>query len=167
MTRFQRFSYSRFAQGLFFGIVLTVAVLWCMTEKVHASTGSPPVVWQTTDTVTASKLNQNENAPWAVINGNLDNTNMTSGYLLYRQYTSLPVYGSQGAIAYSNVDSSIYWDTGTAWKYPIAAPSGAATGQLIYYNAGWAGLTPGAQYTTLQSNGVSSLPSYGAVNLAQ
>ncbi len=125
-----------------------------------------PTVWGTNDTVTAVKLNNDNNAVSNVVNGNLDNGNMKTGYALFQTVSSLPSAGTQGRVDFLTSDNSLNLDNGAAWLKTITPTGTLATGQIPYYNGGWVLLSPGAQYYSLVSNGASSLPSYQQVNLA-
>lgn len=134
--------------------------------NAYASQVTTPTVWNNGDTVTASKLNGNQNAITNVVNGNLDNTNMASGYRLFQVVATLPVPGNQGAVAFQTSDNTLNLDNGSAWLSTVT-PSGAlAIGQIPYYNTGWQLLAPGTADYSIVSNGVSSLPSYRQVPMA-
>lgn len=146
-------------------IKLTLA-LCLLSVTVHASQVVVPVSWADGDTVTAAKLNSINNAFANVINGNLDNTNMASGYKLFQVVALLPAPGNQGAVAFQTSDNTLNIDNGSAWLSTITPSGTLATGKIPYYNGGWQLLTPGATDLSLISNGVTSLPTYRQVPLA-
>lgn len=124
-----------------------------------------PIIWGVNDQVTNVKLNSDNNAVSAVVNGNLDNGNMSSGFKLFQLVASLPSPGNQGAVDFLTSDNSLNLDNGSAWLKTVT-PSGAlAIGQIPLYNASWGLLSPGAQFLPLVSNGTSSLPSYQTLDL--
>ncbi len=125
-----------------------------------------PTIWGTNDVVTAVKLNNNNNAVSSVVNGNLDNGNMKSGYSLFQTVSSLPSAGSQGRVDFLTSDNSLNLDTGAAWIKTITPSGSLSVGQIPLYNASWGLLNPGAQYLPLVSNGASSLPSYQILPIA-
>ncbi len=125
-----------------------------------------PTIWGTNDVVTAVKLNNNNNAVSSVVNGNLDNGNMKSGYSLFQTVSSLPSAGSQGRVDFLTSDNSLNLDTGAAWIKTITPSGTLAIGQIPLYNASWGLLSPGTVDYSLISNGSSSLPSYRQVPLA-
>lgn len=124
-----------------------------------------PTIWGVNDTVTNVKLNNDNNAVSSVVNGNIDNTNTAPGYALYKTVAALPSPGNQGSVDFLTSNNTLNLDTGSAWITTITPNGALATGNIPYYNAGWQQLSPGAQYLTLVSNGVSSLPSYQTLSL--
>lgn len=139
-------------------------MLFCST--VYASQVVVPITWADGDTVTAAKLNSINNAFANVINGDLDNTNMASGYKLFQVVASLPTPGNQGSVAFLTSNSTLNLDNGSAWVATVTPSGTLATGNIPYYNGGWQQLTPGTADYSLISNGTSSLPSYRQVPLA-
>lgn len=129
-------------------------------SPVFADQITYPTVWSVNDTVTNVKLNNNNNAVSSVVNGNLDNTNMKTGYSLFQTVSVLPTAGTQGRVDFLTSDNSLNLDTGAAWVKTVTPSGTPATGYIPYYNGGWQLLAPGAQYLPIVSNGVSSLPSY-------
>lgn len=150
---------------MFNRILLITIYILISTNLVFASQITIPVVWGPTDTVTNVKLNNNETAITAVVNGNLDNTNMAAGFKLFQSVASLPSPGTQGNIYFLTSDNSLNIDNGSAFLKDVIPSGTPATGYIPYYNSGWQLLAPGAQYLPLVSNGISSLPSYQAVDL--
>lgn len=146
-------------------MIFIILIYFIFCGDVFATQISYPTTWGVNDTVTNVKLNNNNNAITAVVNGNLDNTNMASSYFLYQSVAALPSAGTQGRVDFLTTDNSINLDNGSAWLKTITPTGTLATGQFPYYNSGWALLSPGAQYYSLVSNGVSSLPSYQQISL--
>lgn len=146
-------------------LILKILLLALLSNNAQATQIISPVNWSNGDTVTAAKLNNNQNAITNVVNGNIDNTNMASGYKLFQVVSTLPSPGNQGAVDFQTSDNSLNIDNGSAWLTTITPSGTVATGQFPYYNSGWKLLSPGAQYLSLVSNGASSLPSYQQVSL--
>lgn len=135
------------------------------TSNANASIIVTPTSWSNGDTVTAAKLNSNQNAITTVVNGNLDNTNMATGYNLFQITATLPAPGNQGAVSFLTTNNTLNIDNGSAWQATVTPSGSLATGQIPYYNTGWKLLNPGSQYYSLVSNGTSSLPSFQQVDL--
>lgn len=131
-----------------------------LSQYVYADQITFPTIWAVNDTVTNVKLNNDNNAVSNVVNGNLDNTNMKSGYSLFQTVAILPTAGTQGRVDFLTSDNSLNLDTGAAWVKTITPLGTPQTGSVAYYNGGWQLLNPGAQYLSIVSNGISSLPSY-------
>lgn len=146
-------------------LLLTI-LLSLLSINSYATQVVVPVSWSNGDTVTAAKLNSINNAFANVINGNLDNTNMASGYKLFQVVSSLPAAGNQGSVAFLTSNNTLNIDSGAAWLATITPSGVLATGVLPYYNSGWQLLSPGTSDYALLSNGVSSLPSYRQIPLA-
>lgn len=125
-----------------------------------------PTIWGVNDVVTNVKLNNNNNAVSTVVNGNLDNGNMKTGYSLFQTVSSLPTPGTQGRVDFLTSDNSLNLDNGSSWLKAITPLGTPQTGSIAYYNGGWQLLNPGAQYYSFVSNGVSSVPSFQQINLA-
>lgn len=147
-------------------LLLILSAYFFNMSIVHANQINYPTIWSVNDTVTNVKLNNNDNAVSAVVNGNLDNTNMASGYSLLQSVANLPAAGVQGRVDFLTSDSSLNIDNGAAWVKTITPTGALAIGQIPYYNSGWVLLNPGTQYYSLISNGASSLPSYQQVSLS-
>lgn len=147
-------------------ILFSLFVLLSGCNPVFATQIQYPIIWGTTDTVTNVKLNNDNNAVSSVVNGNLDNTNMSSGFFLYNSVASLPSPGNQGRVDFLTSNNTLNLDTGAAWITTITPNGALATGNIPYYNAGWQQLSPGTADYSIISNGSSSLPSYRQVPLA-
>lgn len=146
--------------------VLLIIFISLFSLNSYASQITTPTIWNNGDTVTAAKLNGNQNAITNVVNGDLDNGNMASGYRLFQVFSTLPAAGNQGNVGFLTSNNTLNIDNGATWQATITPSGTLATGQLPYYNGGWQLLSPGAQYYSLISNGMSSLPSYQQINLA-
>ncbi len=133
----------------------------------RADTVTMPTIYITGGTVTAPNLNGNFSALTAMLNGGLDNNNANTsgGYRFFEIKSSLPSNGSQGRIIFNTATNSLNFDSGAAWLTAIVPTGTLATGVIPYYNSGWVLLSPGAQYLSLVSNGISSLPSYQTVSI--
>jgi hypothetical protein len=151
---------------MFRKIILPIFLLLSGCNHAFATQIVYPVSWQVNDTVTNTKLNNNDNAVSNVVNGNLDNTNMASGYSLFQTVSNLPSSGNQGRVDFLTSDNSLNLDNGSAWLKTITPTGTLATGDLPYYNASWQLLAPGTNHYALVSNGASSLPSYQQVSLS-
>lgn len=143
-------------------ILLTI-LIYLLSINSYATQVVVPTSWNNGDTVTAAKLNGINNAFANVINGNLDNTNMASGYKLFQVVANLPSPGNQGNVAFLTSNNTLNLDNGSAWVSTVTPSGTLATGDVPYYNGGWQLLSPGAQYLPLISNGITSLPSYQAL----
>lgn len=137
-----------------------------MASNAQASLIVTPTSWSNGDTVTAAKLNGNQNAITTVVNGDLDNTNLASGYKLFQVVPTLPSAGNHGAVAFLTSNNTLNLDSGSAWLSTVTPSGTLATGQIPYYNSGWQLLSPSSSGLALVSNGSSSLPSYQAVSLS-
>lgn len=144
--------------------ILTILLLF-LAVNANATLITSPTTWNNGDTVTAAKLNGNQNAITNVVNGSLDNTNTSSGYRLFKIVATLPSAGNQGDVAFLTSNNTLNLDNGATWQATITPSGTLATGQIPYYNGGWQLLSPGSQYYSLVSNGSSSLPSYQLVSL--
>lgn len=144
-------------------IFLLLFVLFCSISFADQITY--PTIWGVNDTVTNVKLNNNDNSVSNVVNGNLDNGNMKSGYALFQTVSVLPTAGTQGRVDFLTSDNSLNLDNGATWLKTITPSGTLATGQIPLYNSSWGLLSPGTQYYSLVSNGPSSLPSYQQVSL--
>lgn len=143
-----------------FFVTIFVSIIYLLWDMyAHASQITVPVVWKNGDTVTDAKLNSINNTFSNVINGGLDNTNMSTGYSLTHSVGSLPPAGNQGTVDFLTSDNSLNIDNGVSWSKAVTVSS-PTTGTIPYYNSTWTGLAPGSQNFALVSNGVSSLPSY-------
>lgn len=140
--------------------ITTLILTMFISVNAYATTITTPTTWSNGDTVTAAKLNGNQNAITTVVNGNLDNTNMATGYKLFQVAATLPSPGNQGAVAFLTSNNTLNLDNGASWQATITPTGTLATGQLPYYNGGWQLFSPGGQYLPIISNGTSSLPSY-------
>lgn len=136
-----------------------------LSVNSYATQVTTPTTWNNGDVVTASKLNGNQNAITNVVNGNLDNTNMATGFKLFQVVATLPAPGNQGSVAFQTSDNTLNLDNGATWQATITPSGVLGIGQIPYYNSGWQLLNPGAQYLSLVSNGSSSLPSYQKIDL--
>src|SRR5690348_12934729 len=96
-------------------LILPLFLLMSSCEPVFATQISYPTTWSVNDTVTNVKLNGNNNAVSSVVNGNLDNTNMATGYFLFQSVGALPSAGTQGRVDFLTTDNSLNLDTGSAW----------------------------------------------------
>lgn len=133
--------------------------------SAYATQVVTPTVWNNGDTVTAAKLNGNQNAITNVVNGNIDNTNAATGYRLFQVVATLPSAGNVGNVAFQTSDNTLNLDNGATWL-PTVTPAGTlGIGDFSYYNSGWKLLAPGTADYSLISNGTSSLPSYRQVPL--
>lgn len=153
----------------FNGVTVTIALIFILSiiSFSDASLITSSTVWSTGDTVTATKLNNNQTAITSVVNGGLDNTNAntTGGYHFYETLSALPSAGTQGRVVFNTADNSLNTDNGAAWQTTVTPTGTVATGKIPYYSAGWQLLSPGTQYYSLVSNGTSSNPSYQQVSL--
>lgn len=140
-----------------------------LSTIVHADTVSLPTTYSVNGQVTSTNLNGNFNSLASTINGGLDNNNAntSSGYRFYEIKSSLPTNGSQGRVVFNTADNSLNIDNGSNWQSAVFPSGTLATGKIPIYNSGWGLLTPGTQYYSLVSNGISSLPSYQQVSLTQ
>lgn len=146
-------------------LLIFLSILFCNSLS-FATQITYPTVWAVNDTVTNTKLNNNGNAVSNVVNGNLDNTNMASGYSLFQTVAVLPTAGTQGRVDFLTSDSSLNLDNGSSWLKTITPSGTPTTGQIPYYNSGWQLFTPGTSGLPIVSNGVSSLPTYQTLNLS-
>ena len=146
--------------------ILLILLLFC-SSLAYGATGNPTTVWKDGNTVTATELNNNENAVWSILNGGLDNDNAnnSAGYFFYEKKATLPIAGTPGRVVFNTGDSTLNLDNGSSWQSTVTPLGTLATGIIPYYNSGWKILTPGTQYYSLISNGTSSLPSYQLVGL--
>ncbi len=147
-------------------LLLPILLLLSSCNHAFADQITYPTIWGTNDTVTAVKLNNNNNAVSSVVNGNIGNDNIKSGYSLFQIVSALPAAGNQGRVAFLTSDNSLNLDNGAAWLKTVTPTGTAQTGSISYYNSGWQILNPGTADYSLISNGISSLPSYRLVPLA-
>lgn len=145
-------------------LILLLSLLSCNLS--FANQINYPTIWAVNDTVTNVKLNNNNNAVSAVVNGNIDNSNTAPGYSLYQTVSALPAAGTQGRVDFLTSDNSLNLDNGSSWLKTVTPIGAFTTGNIPVYNGGWNQLTPGALGLALVSNGVSSLPSYQQVPLS-
>lgn len=143
-----------------FSFIISLLFIVSICDYSDASQIVTSTIWNNEDSVTAPKLNGNQNAITNVVNGNLDNTNMATGFKLFQVVATLPAPGNYGAVAFQTSDNTLNLDNGATWQATITPSGVLATGQIPYYNSGWQLLSPGAQYLPLISNGISSLPTY-------
>lgn len=147
-------------------MIRILLILLLISSNALASQIISPTIWNNGDTVTAAKLNGNQNAITNVVNGNLDNTNTATGYKLFQVVSMLPAPGNQGAVAFLTSNNTLNLDNGATWQATITPTGALATGQIPYYNSGWQLLNAGTADYSLISNGTNSLPSYRQVPLA-
>lgn len=143
-----------------------IFLLFSSCNHAFATQITYPVTWGTNDTVTSVKLNGDNNAVSNVVNGNLDNGNMATGFKLYQSVAALPAAGNQGTVDFLTTDNSLNIDTGATFIKTITPSGTLAVGDIPLYNASWGLLAPGVLGLPLVSNGTSSLPTYQAITVA-
>lgn len=147
-------------------LLISLFIFISSCSQVFATQISYPTIWSVNDTVTNVKLNNNDNAVSNVVNGNIDNGNIATGYSLYQTVSVLPSAGNQGRVFFLTSDNSLNLDTGGSFVKTITPAGVLATGQIPCYNSGWQLCAPGAQNLPLVSNGTSSLPTYQLLALS-
>ncbi len=114
-----------------FKVKIFLIALLLICQPCLADTLTIPTTYATNGSVTAQNLNGNFQAVASKVNGGLDNTNIntTSGYRLFETLSSLPAAGTQGRVVFLTTDSSLNFDTGSAWgkvsTNGIPLPSGS------------------------------------------
>ena len=121
--------------------ILTLLIL-LLTTPVYASFITGDTVYTTNDSVTATKLNNDNTVVKNVVNGGLDNTNAdtSSGFRFVEVLGSLPTAGTQGRVVFLTTDNSLNLDTGSAFSKFEQMPEGMImlwSGTIASIPTGW------------------------------
>lgn len=143
-------------------ILLTIIFVLNILNIANATLIEKYFDYEVNSSLTYLNLNGNIDNIINIVNGNLDNTNIRSGFKLFEVLGTTPAAGQQGRIIYNTTDNSLNFDTGSIWnKSPIYTGT-AVQGDILYYGSGtsYALLTAGTKGQALTTGGASANPTY-------
>ncbi len=141
--------------------ILILFLLIC--TPLHADLITGDTTYTTGDTVTATKLNNDNTVVKNQVNGNLNNANAKtgSGFRFYESLGSLPTAATEGRMVYDAGNNNLSIDSGSAWLGLPTYSGTVAQGDVLYYNgSAWTLLTAGTDGQALKTNGAAANPAW-------
>jgi hypothetical protein len=136
------------------GVFLSVA----LASTSYAGLVSRYNTYSTNSEVNSANLNGNIDNIITVVNGGLDNTNVnTSTYRFVEILGALPAAGTQGRTAFLTTDSTLNFDTGTAWTKAITTGASLIPSGIICMWSGSIATIPDGWFLCNGSNGTPDL----------